>query len=1062
MAFDEQSWKEQVAERLQGWWGRWKRSGAHSLYAFISAAVLWPVVEAAQRGENTALAMLGKVLAGVGGNLLAEQVQRWKDEAEAARRLEWELPNEALRQALDAVLTKLDVVAEAERGLSEANRAWFVERLRAEVQRLGSTLTVAYNVNAEVIKGSAFGDHSQVINNFYNDKDPTAPDPATLRRAYLHHLFEEVGTLSLAGVDRKAASDAEARLDLSAIYTGLLTERTEEEEKRDRRREPPRKEEKGRRLSALALLDAKPRLVLLGDPGSGKSTFVNFVALCLAGEALGREEANLKRLTAPLPQDDEEEDEKAPPQPWHHGPLLPVRVVLRDFAARGLPPVGEETTARHLLDFITAELERHALGAYAPHLERTLREEGGLLLLDGLDEVPEAERRREQIKQAVEDWVSAFPRCRVLVTSRIYAYQQQAWQLRGFEAAKLAPFSRGQIRRFIERWYAHIGALRGLHPDEAQGRAARLKRAIFTSERLRALAERPLLLTLMASLHAWRGGSLPEKREELYADAVDLLLDWWEQPKIVKDAQGKAVVLQPSLAEWLRVDREAMRELLNRLAYEAHAAQPELRGTADIPEGELLSGLMHLSRNPEVNPARLVKYLSQRAGLLVPRGVGVYTFPHRTFQEYLAACYLSDHDYPDKVAELARREPNRWREVVLLAGAKAGRGSAFARWALVEALCFRDVEREERLPPEDVWGALLAGQLLAESGVEPEAVAARDRRKLELVREHLAYHVLCADGLEGRPSLPATERAAAGRVLARLGDPRFDPDRWYLPKEPLLGFVPIPEGAFLMGSTDGDRMAWDDEKPQHRRRLLLYYIARYPVTQAQFRAFVEAGGYDDRRWWTEAGWSWLQAGGRSSPRDYGPPFNLDNHPVVGITWYEAVAYTRWLTERLREEAVRRLEAGVESAAARAFWQGLKDGRLVVTLPSEAEWEKAARGVDGRRYPWGNDPDPNRANYDETRLGTTSAVGCFPGGASLWGVEETSGNVWEWCRTKWEDSYRDYRGDDDLEGEDPRVLRGGAFNNNQLYVRSAYRSGNDPGNLFDGNVGFRLVVLPFSP
>jgi formylglycine-generating enzyme required for sulfatase activity/predicted ATPase len=882
------------------------------------------------------------------------------------------------------------------------------------------------------------------------------PGPAELRLAYLNHLFETVSALSLSGIDPKAASDyatqgrAQARLNLGAVYTALLTLTPEECEQIDGRATfaPEMRERPGgerRRLSALAQLDRHSRLVLLGDPGSGKSTFVNFVALCLAGEALGTGVANLVRMTEPLPQDDEDRrrEEKEPQaQPWSHGALLPVRVVLRDFAARGLPPAGQPATAKHLWRFIAAELESAALADYGKPLVQELLKQGGLLLVDGLDEVPEANRRREQIKQAVEDFAKAFPRCRVLVTSRTYAYQQQAWRLPGFAEAVLAPFDTGQIRRFVDRWYAHIAQLRGLHADDAQGRAELLKRAIFGSDRLRALAERPLLLTLMSSLHAWRGGSLPDRREELYADTVDLLLDWWEQPKVVRDAEGQVTVQQPSLAEWLQVDRSKVRGLLEGLAYQAHKSQPDVVGTADVPEGDLLGGLMHLSQNPEVrnNPALLVSYLSQRAGLLLPRGVGVYTFPHRTFQEYLAACCLTDHDYPEKVAELARADPYRWREVALLAGAKAARGTASAIWSLVDALCYQELSVEAEQAEPDAWGALLAGQALVESA-DLSQVSGRNQAKVKRVRTHLV-RVLEAG------QLPAVERVAVGGILAKLGDsrPGVGVRSDGLPD---VVWCQVPAGPFTMGSPD-DRLSFLDAKetPQRRVDLLAFRVTRYPVTNAQFAAFVRAGGYGVRRYWTGAAqkqvWSegrvkaWNDDQPRKAPYDFGEPFNLPNHPVVGVTWYEAVAFCLWLTEQLH----RRGELGADEE---------------ISLPAESQWEKAARGADGRVYPWGNDADPERANYADTGIGTTSAVGCFPGGASPYGVEDSSGNVWEWCRTKFEEGYDGYRDDNDLEGDDPRVLRGGAFNYIQRYVRCAFRNGLYP---YDRNydVGFRLVMV----
>ncbi len=871
---------------------------------------------------------------------------------------------------------------------------------------------------------------STIITGNNNVIGQPGPDPADLRRAYLNHLFETVGKVSLTGIDPKAASEAQSQISLSAIYTALLTLSSEGRERERGLPTAESREKEPRRLSVLEQLDAHPRLVLLGDPGSGKTTFVNFAALCLAGEALGRPEANLQALTAPLPPE-EDQDEEDHPQPWNHGALLPVRVVLRDFAARGLPPSGEKAAARHLWEFIAADLKDAALGDFERLLADELLKKGGLLLLDGLDEVPEAEERRTQIKQAIEDFAAAFPKCRILVTSRTYAYQKQDWRLQGFAEAVLAPFSAGQIRQFVERWYAHIAILRSLNAEDARGRAELLKRAIFNSDRLRGLAERPLLLTLMASLHAWRGGSLPEKREELYADTVELLLDWWESQRVVRDGKGNVLMIQPSLAEWLKVDRQKVREALNELAYRAHAAQPDLQGTADVAEKDLVDGLLRVSNNPDVRPARLVEYLRDRAGLLIPRGVGVYTFPHRTFQEYLAACYLTDHEYPEQIAALACADFNRWREVALLAGAKAARGTASAIWSLVDALCYEEVRPD--CADERLWGVHLAGQALAE-GLDSGAVSERNRPKLERVQNGLVQVLQT-----GR--LPALERARAGDTLAALGDPRFDPDHWYLPREPHFGFLPISAGKFIMGSNEH----YNDEKPQHECNLpYAYWMAKYPVTVAQWRAFVQATGYED-----------FDKDALADP---------DNRPVRWVTWYDALAYCDWLHQEL--SALSRELAGQGDP----FWDGFAEGRLRVTLPSEAEWEKAARGADGREYPWAGEFDPNKANTDETGVGSTTAVGCFPGGASPYGCLDMSGNLWEWTRSLWgkdllNPDYR-YPYQPSAKREDIhaprdvlRALRGGSFYYNAGHARCAARRWGSP-DLRHRYFGFRVVVSPF--
>jgi formylglycine-generating enzyme required for sulfatase activity len=849
-------------------------------------------------------------------------------------------------------------------------------------------------------------------------KNPSPTDDAShiqaLRQAYLGRVAEEAGSLQLAGIDPKAASDPSGgKLQLSAVYTALMTQRPEDDEQQAllRGQRAERSEREVKRLSPLDVLNRERQLVLLGDPGSGKSTFVNFVAVCLAGEALNLPEANLAVLTAPLPSDERDRDQNQQPQPWRHGAILPVRIVLRDLAARGLPPIGQRANGDTLWRFIVAELGE-ALAEFAPYLKRELLNEGGLILLDGLDEVPDAQQRRVQVKQAVQDFAAIFKPCRFLVTSRTYAYQRQDWKLDGFTEAVLSPFTPAQIDRFVESWYVHIGTLRHLDRRDTQARAELLKRAIRGSTRLSELAERPLLLTLMASLHAWRGGSLPEKREELYADAVDLLLDQWESPKVVYDAQGQPV-RQPSLAEWLKVDRAVVRTELNRLAYEAQRDQPQLVGTADINESKLVTALINVAATREANPLQLINYLRDRAGLLSARGEGVYTFPHRTFQEYLAACYLTDHGFPDDLADLARVDVNRWREVTLLAGAKAARGSTQTAWYLAEALVCCDVPAVGEMHDDaDAWGALLAAQALIENDVEHlKQPTKRHAPKLERVRAWLRAIV-------ERGWLPPTDRLLAGNALAVFGDDR-DLDE----------LIEIPAGSFLMGSG----ALTDDEKPQHEVTLRAYRIGKYPVTNAQYLRFVEAIDCD-----------WQTAEGRKPEKA--------NHPAVDLIWHDARAYCVWLTQQWHAE--KRIADTEE-----------------VRLPTEAEWEKAARGMDGREWAWGNDWDETKCNSSELGLNDTSPVGMFPAGGSPYGCLDMSGNVWEWTVSLWGESFGSpefkypYHTDDGRENagsgdEVLRVLRGGSFFSDQVSARCAYRGWYWP-DYRRRFYGFRIVVALIS-
>ena len=522
-----------------------------------------------------------------------------------------------------------------------------------------------------------------------------------------------------------------------------------------------------------------------------------------------------------------EEDKRDDPKPqhWDHGALLPVQVTLRDLASQ-LPSPGMSVKAKTVWAFMRGRLKQAALEDFAPFLREELLNHGGLVLLDGQDEVPDALNRRDQIKQGVQEFAATFSKCRFLVTSRTYAYQRQDWKLDDFAEVHLLPFTPGQIRGFVAAWYAHMVELFRLTEPDARDRAAVLERAVGRNERIRELAERPLLLTLIAQLQTEGGGALPEKPEELYDKAVEMLLNKWENMKVRVREDG-AKEIEPSLAEWLNAGRDAIRKELNRLAFDAHRDQSQLTGTADIRQSELIAALLEASASrTDVKVKRLEEYLRDRAGILAAHGVGMYQFPHRSFQEYLAACHLTDDDFPDRIATLARSDPNRRCEVALLAGAKAARGSSLNVWALSESLCFASPP-EAVAPADEHWGALLAGRVLVECA-DLNKVAPRNADKLAWVREWQR-------AIMRRNTLPATERALAGRTLAALGDSRAE-----VMSLDGMHFCFVPPGPFVMGSGEDDPDVFPDEKPQHTVDLAYpYFMARFPVTVAQWREYVQ-------------------------------------------------------------------------------------------------------------------------------------------------------------------------------------------------------------------------------
>jgi len=920
----------------------------------------------------------------------------------------------------------------------------------------------------KIIQGDEVSGDKVMGNKFVYGDEP----PDDLLQAYYRAVSADCRRLPLGVIDTEfVRTSGEQPVPLPDIYVDLDVVAPAQERGEGERAWALRlmRGEGGDRTKLLAALAEPPaaRTVLLGDPGSGKTTFVNYLTYLLSTH------------------------DAALPVAWRD--LLPVRLVLRDVAARCIPSDAQVGTAAMLWNALACDIASHlgqaAAGKLLPYLQKRLLAEGGFFLLDGLDEVPEAHRRRVVLLQAVRALSEALADipARLLVTARPYAYADKRWRLPQFATLALAPFSEEQATRFVARWYAAVRPFMGWDKATASSRAGGLQTALQERPYLADLASRPLLLTLMATLHSsW--GQLPEDRASLYEETVKLLLGRWQRQRETRSPDGELVV-EPGIAQALGVGEARIRTALESLAYRAHAAQREHGdrdgGPADVSEGDVLQAFKPLLG--EVKPDVILAYLKERAGLLIARREEVYAFPHRSFQEYLAACHLAntEPEFATRLRELVWQDPSWWREVFLLGIGKKRQGGLGDAINVINTLAPQEPEQLTGITETHWRAAALAGQAIAELRLgdaatqQPHYGAVVERTRRWLVR--------LVEGGE----LPVRERLAAGDILGRLGDPRpgvgVVSDR--TGRRPDALWVEIPAGAFTMGSPEGDADAWDNERPAHTVKLPAYFMGRYPVTNAQYALFVADGGYQKRELWTPAGWAWRKgteadltgiddvdlkrkyvdwlarrpADRRDQPFYWGDPrWGAATRPVVGVCWHEALAYCRWLQEQLarRGHELKIWQPGRVTKCT------LEEESYTVRLPSEAEWEQAARGPKGSRWPWGNKWQEGRANTEETGLGETSPVGMFPDGANSFGLLDMAGNVWEWTRSRWgrQSIYiPDYRypyhsddGREELDGSDLRVLRGGSWDYDRGEATCAFRLRDAPVD-FLNDFGFRVVV-----
>jgi formylglycine-generating enzyme required for sulfatase activity len=801
------------------------------------------------------------------------------------------------------------------------------------------------------------GDHN-VLNVTYQGIEVRIPSPTaiTSHRAALRQQLEKDAQRRWGGMSVYIQEEgATFPIEASPYQTGRL----------------------GPRENLLRMLHSADRLLVLGEPGSGKTVALERLAWELCD-----------------------------------GPEPNIAVLVRLFQYDGKPLAEWVRTRLQECGYLRLNDER-ALTAFLQEGEARC-----IVLFDGLNEV--SPPHRDALVGELVRWMKAYPRHSVILTSRS---QDELWRrLRGDvnRAVVIQPISDEQARAYL---VAHLDR-RGRELYEGLDR------------RLREMACTPLILWLIKEAGAV-GETIPGNRGDLYAHFVSRML-----------RRDTARRMDAEIPE--RFKRRVLAHLAFHLGLDQRLSC-QRDEAVEVVAQELSDDL-----------SEKVIGACQRHGLLAGEET-MWFAPHQTVQEHFAALALlemADREWGmgrwARLRRAGRQMLTRQTEGLALLAGSDWWMETFVQLAGLTDSADRLAEEVSRVNPWLAWWCVEEGRGVGEDTREMianrsvrllESDQAGDRRRAvaalaRMRNERVVHSLFRAAGdvdtevvgmaLQALVELGEVARRGVEEALRGTDRKTWPGALRYLgarPDDPLWGEVPervwqevlglylmwVPPGPFLMGSDkDRDPGAYEDELPQHQVTLPGYWIGRYPVTVAQFGTFVEASGYKPTK-------------ADSLRGDY-------NHPVTWVTWHDAVAYCRWLSQ--------------------------KTG-LPVTLPSEAEWEKAARGTDGRIYPWGNgSPDESRCNFGFNTIGTTPVGRYSPQGDSPYGCADMAGNVWEWTRSHFKEyPYNAEDGREDSEAKDTRVLRGGScIYESVRLVRCASRRRSSP-NLWYRNRGFRVVVAP---
>ncbi len=795
---------------------------------------------------------------------------------------------------------------------------------------------------------------------------------AQIREAYLDWLRKSCNSVELLGLDLGQSAD----IDLEHVYVPAVTDRdvSAAPHAMESAKEGP--------FLLLEALGHSP-LYVPGHAGSGKSTFCRWVARVVAEGQVP------DHLGFPVPDDMAAFRETLPARLVGK---LPILCRLRDWASYPELLTGTGWTRARLESSLSGWLGKTTPGGLTGSaFLKELSAGNCLLILDGVDEVPE--RIRDQF--GMDHWpqdnllvglADAMPVWRaagnwLLLTSRP-ANGPSAEQQRslGLQTAEIAELPTELQALFVRRWFEVV------QPARAEALSDGLWREMDAVGQIGVIRGNPMLLAALCAIYA-HGARLPRDVLTLYD-----------------------TVIQQVLCKRFKADHETARHRLAAIAFGMHGHGDGATPAAEVSEDQLDRILARftgkdLATDDGFNAVQAIRQgLLERSGLLLSRGGGRVVFYHLSFQEFLAAEWLNRRS-PSLDAVLQKYAPMpAWRLTLrFLSGflARRGESEAVAAWK-----CLLPYLEPAALEANPAPTLVLADSLEI---IHAKGWPLNDVFKAPLLRacDHALHH------------LPPDLRAQLWLTRGRLG----------LDDRPGVGLRTDGLPDILWGRCEAGDFLYGEDRERYTLEMP-FKLAVYPVTNLQFRAFVEDGGYIQDEWWEGLG---------ARPARRAGAWTDPNAPLDTISWFEAMAFCRWLEAKLRV-----------SGELEESWQ--------ISLPTEAQWERAARGTGDRIFPWGDSYVSGSANIYESggiTLNRTSPVGVFPAGKASSGALDMSGNVCEWCRDKYE------YGESDMisaNGHRPRTARGGFWFMSAGNCRISHRYWFYPDRGFRG-MGFRVCYMP---